>query len=337
MTYDRPNKGATQALSLRDAVQRPEYVSRFKEVLGERAAQFASSIIAVGSTLPSTTDPLSIIAAGMTAALLDLPVNKDLGFAHIVPYKGVAQFQMGYKGFVQLAIRTGQYAQLNACEVYEGELVSFDPLTSELKLDTSLRKSDQVIGYAAYFRLVNGYEHAVYWTAEKVKNHASKYSAAYRGKRSDSPWFTNFDAMGKKTVIKDLISHWGIMSVQLQRAILEDQGVRRSIDADAKIEYVDNQPTVSAPVFNQPTPALFGAGEPKAQEKKPLPTTPPDDNLVRLRELMVKDAKTEAQVLESMRKAGTVDDSLDSLNVIYEFQPSAIVAAIDNWTTLFAQ
>jgi recombination protein RecT len=225
---------------------------RIKEVLGERAPQFCASVVSLtnASDTLRQAEPNSIIAACMTAALLNLPVSKDLGFAHIIPYAGVAQFQMGYKGFVQLAMRTGQYRHLNACPVYEGELVKYDRLTGELIIDEKQRKGDVVIGWAAYMELINGFSHALYWTDAEVQKHAEKYSQAVKKQKKDSPWYTNPTAMKLKTVLKALLSKWGILSVELERALHEDQGVRRTIDSD--VEYLDNGKAAEKPPIELP-------------------------------------------------------------------------------------
>lgn len=225
---------------LKVLLSQPAYVKRFEEILGRRAPQFVASLIQVGTSTIylERCDPNTVIAAAITAAALDLPIDKNLGFAHIVPYGNQAQFQMGYKGFIQLAIRTGQYKFLNCCVVRKGELVKYNELTAEVVLDPTKRESEDVVGYAAYFQLMNGFEHAEYWSKAEVENHAKTYSQAYKSNR-ETPWRTNFDGMALKTVIKSLLSHWGIMSVEMQRALTHDQGIRRDIDSEVVV-YPDN-------------------------------------------------------------------------------------------------
>ena len=167
----------------------------------------------------------------LKAATLRLPINKNLGFAYIVPYKSKGkaqpQMQIGYKGLIQLAMRTGEYRYLNADVVYEGELKGYDKLTGHLDLSGE-KKSDRVAGYFAYLQLLNGFSKAVYWTKEQVIEHAKRFSKAYN---SDySPWKTDFDAMALKTVLRNLITKWGIMSVEMVNA------VDRDIEADAQRE-----------------------------------------------------------------------------------------------------
>lgn len=232
-------------------LQSPAMQKRLNEVLGEKRHQFVSSLISALNTNKQLADcePNSVIFAAMTAASLDLPINPSLGFAHIVPYnvKGikVAQFQIGYKGFVQLAIRSGQYQKINALAVKQGELVKFDRLTEEIEIswieDEEERDKAETIGYIAYFELMNGFKKTIYWTKKEMEIHAEKYSQAYKNdlKKNtyDSFWSKDFDSQGLKTVIKALISKWGIMSIEMQKAIETDQAV---IDENENINYIDN-------------------------------------------------------------------------------------------------
>lgn len=247
-------------MSLRKIAESPAYLNRFKQVLNDRAPQFIASLVQVvsSSSYLAKCDPQTTMAAAITAAALDLPIDRNLGFAHIVPYKDQAQFQMGYKGFIQLAIRTGQYKFLNCCMVKKGELVKYDELTGEVIIDPTKRESEEVTGYAAYFKLMNGYEHAEYWTKQEVEEHARRYSQAYRG-NYETPWKTNFDSMALKTVVKSLLSHWGIMSVEMQRAMTQDQGIRRSVDSD-EVAYPDNDPK---------KPVMEGPDEPTTPKTDP--------------------------------------------------------------------
>jgi recombination protein RecT len=127
-------------------------------------------------------DPNSVIASAMIAATLDLPINPNLGFAYIIPYSKVAQFQMGYKGYIQLALRSGQYKSINATEIHEGELISRNRITGEIIIDEDQKKSDKIIGYVSYFRLMNGFEKTLYMTVDEVTSHGKKYSKSYTSK-----------------------------------------------------------------------------------------------------------------------------------------------------------
>lgn len=227
---------------LRQELEKDGIKNRFNEMLGKRAAGFMSSIITVQNSNPQLKEcePMSIIGAAAVAATLDLPINKNLGFAHIVPYGKVAQFQMGYKGFIQLAMRTGQYQTINACPIYDGEFISENRLTGEIVFDFNAKKSDTIIGFAAYFKMINGFEKTIYWTKEKITNHAKKYSKSFNN--SSSRWQQDFNVMALKTVIKSLISKWGILSIDMQTAIVTDQAVIKSTEIE-DIEYIDGTTT----------------------------------------------------------------------------------------------
>lgn len=214
---------------------------RFEDMLGKKAAGFISSIISVSNQnkMLKTADPVTIISAAAVAASLDLPVNPNLGFAHIVPYRDnksnrvIAQFQMGWKGFVQLAMRSGQYKTMNVSTVYEGEIVKNNRITGEMEFDCEGKKSDKVIGYVAYFKLLNGFEKYLYMTKEQAEKHGKRYSKSYES----GQWSKDFDAMSMKTVIKMLLSKFGILSIEMQKAIETDQAV---IKEDGTPDYVDS-------------------------------------------------------------------------------------------------
>lgn len=243
---------------------------RFQEVLGKKAPQFMASIVNVvsASTQLKVCDANSIMAASFVAASFDLPIDSNLGFAALVPYKrtfkdktgqwikkDLAQFQMMYKGFIQLAIRTGQYEKMNCSEVYEDELLSYNPITGECQFvkdfsQTSQREAgdtEKIVGYYGWFKLTSGFTKELFMSKKEVENHAKKYSQAYRydlnDKKQSSKWTTDFDAMAKKTVIKMMLSKWGILSVEMQKAIVDDQ---KDFDENGEGEYGDNQPDVIA-------------------------------------------------------------------------------------------
>jgi recombination protein RecT len=191
---------------------------RFSEILDKRAPQFMASIINLVSSTRElqAVDQMTVISSCIVAATLDLPVDKNLGYAWIVPYAGKATFQMGYKGYIQLALRTGKYKYINVLEIYEGELKSWNRLTEKLEIDFEAKKSDAVIGYAGYFELVNGFIKTVYWTAEDIKAHKEKFS------KSDFGWKRDYHAMAKKTVLRNMLSKWGILSIEMQNAYTEE-------------------------------------------------------------------------------------------------------------------
>ena len=222
----------------KDFFAQPMIQEKFQEILGQKSKGFITSILQAvnGNNLLQKANHLSIYNAAMVAATLDLPINASLGFAYIVPYKGQAQFQLGYKGLIQLAQRSGQYKRIAATPIYEGQLVSEDPLTG-FEFDFKLKKSDKVIGYAAHFALLNGFEKTLYMSIDKVKAHAQRFSQTY--KQGYGVWHDNFDAMAMKTALKALIGTYGPMSIELQKAVLSDQAV--IIDAETmEVSYIDN-------------------------------------------------------------------------------------------------
>lgn len=234
---------------LKTLLGRDEVKNRFQEIMGKKAPGFISSILSLtnGNAQLQKAEPHSILNAAVVAATLDLPINPNLGFAAIVPYKNTAQFQLQYKGLVQLAMRSGQYKTINVSEVYEGEIKNVNRFTGDYEFGE--RTSDMVVGYMAYFKLVNGFEKYSYMTVDEIKEHAARYSKTYQ--RGDGVWKDNFDAMAKKTVLKLLLSKFGILSIEMQRAQTFDQSSIKSdltvtdVD-DAEIEYVDNASQMEA-------------------------------------------------------------------------------------------
>ena len=195
---------------------------QFKNALGKNSDLFVASLIDVygGDSYLQQCDPLNVVQEALKAATLNLPINKSLGFAWIVPYnksgKLMPNFQIGWKGYVQLAQRTGQYRYINAGEVYEGEYVGSDKITGAVDLSGE-KKSDKVVGYFAFFQLLNGFSKAMYWTKEYVVAHAEKYSKSYDSQYS--AWKTEFDKMAKKTVLSNLLRNYGVMTVQMSTAM----------------------------------------------------------------------------------------------------------------------
>lgn len=221
---------------------------KFEEMLGKRAPQFITSVLQIASSneLLAKADPMSVYNAAAVAATLDLPLNNNLGFAYIVPYnakqkdgsyKCVAQFQMGYKGFIQLAQRSGQFKTISAAPIYEGQLVEMNPLTGFV-FDFTKKVSDKVIGYAAYFALINGFEKTLYYTVEEINKHAGKYSQTY--KKGFGLWKDDFESMALKTGLKLLLSKFAPLSVDMQKAVLTDQGIIKNESA-TEIEYADHE------------------------------------------------------------------------------------------------
>lgn len=218
-------------LGLKALMNTPTMKNKFKEVLKEKSDGFMASVLNLvnNDSYLSSVDPMSIVTSAMVAASLDLPVDKNLGYAWIIPYKGKAQFQLGYKGYIQLAQRSGQYQSLNVIEVYEGELRGWNRLTEQFEFGPEGRLSDKVIGYVGYFELLNGFKKTVYWTKQEIELHKRKFS------KSDFGWKKDFDAMAKKTVLRNMLSKWGILSVEMQKATVTDENVVKDINENGDI------------------------------------------------------------------------------------------------------
>ena len=240
----------TKLNQLKNMLSMDSTKQRFTEIMGKKAPAFISSVLQVVSnnSYLQNADPTSVMASAAIAATLDLSINPNLGFAAIIPFndrqKGqVAQIQIMVKGFKQLAMRSGQYLALNDAIVYEGQLVKEDPFKGEYEFDYYAKKSDKVIGYMAYFKLVNGFEKYFYMTKEQVEAHGKKYSQTY--KKGFGIWKDDFDAMALKTVTKLLLSKYGILSIEMERAITFDQSTIKgditNVDVnELEPEYIDN-------------------------------------------------------------------------------------------------
>lgn len=236
-----------EAKTLKGMLEMPAYKNKFNEMLGKKAAGFMSSIIAVANNnkLLAKAEPATVIGAAAQAAMLDLPINQSLGFAYIVPYKGAAQFQLGYKGYIQLAQRSGQYVDIGAKTVFEGELEYENRLLDKFKFGE--RTGDKVIGYLAYFRLTNGFEKMLFMELDEMIAHAKKYSKSYSG--GTEKWgLAEFDVMAEKTVLKRLLSKYGplsIESIQMSQALSNDGGVI-SMNKDGEFDVDFSGETIDA-------------------------------------------------------------------------------------------
>lgn len=215
---------------------------KFTEILGQKGIGFISSVLSVvnSSNQLVSADQNSIYTAALMAASLDLPINSNLGLAYIVPYnskqsdgswKIMAQFQLGYKGFKQLAQRTGQFSVMNESDVREGEILSYDRLTGKIQFNwiqnDAERLSKPIIGYVSFFELTNGFTSTFYMTKEEVLAHGKKYSQTFK-KFNSGLWKDEFDAMALKTVTKLNLSKNAPLSIEMQRAVLSDQSVIKS-------------------------------------------------------------------------------------------------------------
>lgn len=222
-----------------------------RSVLAGKKDSFVASLtsLVTNNVNLQQCEPLSLMYVGIKATALNLPLDQNLGFAYAIPYrntkKGVteAQFQMGYKGYVQLAIRSGQFSAINVTDIREGEYGGYDLLTGALRVSmVEGREQKKVIGYAAYMRLTNGFEKSVYWTVDEVEQHAKRYSQTYSSKtdyiRNSSKWTTDFDAMAKKTVLKMMLSKYAPLSVEMSDAVRADQAV---FSSEGNMQYIDNK------------------------------------------------------------------------------------------------
>lgn len=239
---------AETQITIKEYLAAPAVQKRIEGMLNERASQFITSVLSLAGADPklAAAEPRSLFNACLMAASLNLPINKNLGFAHIIPYANKrrqiteAQFQMGWKGFVQLAQRSGQYQTINAVTVYEGQLIKEDRLRGN-KYDWDAKTGDDVIGYVSVFTLNNGFEHEIYMSRKEMEAHAKRYSQAYRydleKNIKSSPWSTDFDTMGLKTVNKLNLSKYGPLSIEMEKALVSDQAILRG--DDAKPEYID--------------------------------------------------------------------------------------------------
>lgn len=229
---------------------------KFEEVLGKKTQGFLASVMQVANQ-PQLKGavPATVINAAMMAATLDLPINNNLGFAYIVPYKRKfkdaqgkwsesleAQFQMGYKGFIQLAQRSGQFARIAATPVFEGQLISANPLLG-YEFDWTVPNQGEAIGYVAFFKLLNGFTAELYMSTADVKKHAGKYSQSF--KYGSGVWKDNFESMALKTVTKLLLSKQAPLSIEMQTAQLADQAIVRDVETNS-FEYIDHDESVGA-------------------------------------------------------------------------------------------
>ena len=219
-------------------------------VVGQKDAQaFISSIVSAVQANPQLAECTnsSLLSAALLGHSLNLPPSPQLGKVYFVPYKNTkagvteAQFMLSYKGYLELAMRSGQYKKIHVTDIREGELKSYDPIEDEYIFepitDVSKRNEAPIIGYYGYFILANGFKQALYWSKEKLEAHAKKYSAAYRKGWDSSLWKTDFDSMAHKTMIRQLISKHGVMSVEMQRGFEGDYGIIRE---DGTADYIDN-------------------------------------------------------------------------------------------------
>lgn len=250
---------------LNNTLDNSGYKRRFDELLGKRAPQFVSSLAALINSNEDVlaifqNNPITIIQSALKAAAYDLPIEPSLGYAYILPFKQNAVFVLGYKGMVQLALRTGLYMRLNAVDVREGELISYDRLTEDIEFrweeDNAKRAKIPVVGYAAFYRLKNGMEKTLFMTKDEIDAHEL---ANRKGADKNPVWKNHYDEMAKKTILRRLLSKWGIMSINYLEASPADQEVMRNM-ADGTLD--DTEMPQSQTIENSPNLAPVSPVDP---------------------------------------------------------------------------
>ena len=244
---------------------------------GKNGTKFITSIVSAVNTNPTLQECTnqSILSAALLGESLNLSPSPQLGMYYLVPYndkeKGkVAQFQLGYKGYIQLAIRSGQYKKLNVLAIKEGELVKFDALNEEIEVnliaDEEAREKAPTIGYYAMFEYINGFRKAIYWSKAKMEAHALRYSKGYAAKKGYTFWEKDFDGMAYKTMLRQLISKWGVMSTDFEAAYEADMAV---INEDGSKVYVDNEDVADDPVPMNPPVEAEVVEKPEKKKSEP--------------------------------------------------------------------
>ena len=244
-----------------------------KVVGGKNGERFITSIISAVQTNPALQECTnnSILSAALIGEALKLSPSPQLGHYYMVPFKNTkigvteAQFQLGYKGYIQLAERSGQYRKINVVSIKDGELVRYDPLNEDIEVnlieDEEEREKAPTMGYYAMFEYINGFRKTMYWSRAKMEAHAEKYSPGYRAKKGYTFWEKDFDGMAYKTMIRQLISKWGIMSIDMQTAYESDMAVIRE---DGTPEYVETE-VLEEPIVEDPAEERE---EPKMEEEQ---------------------------------------------------------------------
>lgn len=267
---------STQKLGMTAYLNQDAVKNQINQVIGgKNGTRFVTSIVSAvnANAALKDCDNGSIVAAALVGEALNLSPSPTLGHYYMVPYndkdKGkVAQFQLGYKGYIQLAIRSGQYKRLNVIAIKEGELIKFDPLTEEIEVrlidDEEERENAPTIGYYAMFEYTNGFRKAIYWSKKKMEAHALKYSKGYAAKKGYTFWEKDFNSMAYKTMLRHLISRWGIMSIDMMTAydsdmaVINEDGTRTYVETEDPIEgtatEIQDDPKPAAPV-PEPAPA----------------------------------------------------------------------------------
>ena len=258
------------------------YKKLINSTLGDpkKATRFVTAISSAVATNPAlkNCDAATIVSAGLLGETLNLSPSPQLGQYYLVPFndrknnRTTAQFQLGYRGMLQLAQRSGEYKRINAMAVKEGELLHYDPFNDEIELqyieDEEQREALPTIGYFAMFEYHNGFRKVLYWSKAKMEQHAEKYSMGYKARKGYTFWEKDFDAMGVKTMLRQLISKWGVMSLEMQKAYEADGGV---VNQDGSIDYVDSVENAPQP---EPVPVTAEVVQ-ETPQPDPLPDEPP--------------------------------------------------------------
>lgn len=235
-------------VSHKDFFNAPAVKAKFQEVLKGKENEFVASLLSVvtNNNLLVKASNESIMTAAMKAAVLNLPIEPSLGQAYIVPYGREAQFQLGYKGLIQLAQRSGKYKSINSGVVYKAQFISYNPLFEELEIDFT-QPQDEVIGYFAAFKLLNGFEKVTYWTKEQAYAHGKRFSKSF----NNGPWKSDFDAMAQKTLLKQIISKYGPLSIEMEQAIVADNETEN--EKEAPIDVTPQETESLDDVLGNPT------------------------------------------------------------------------------------
>lgn len=235
------NELTRKAPPIKDLIHNEEFIKRAQDTLGNGTQQFLSSVLSLANSDPKLLkcNSYELYNCCLMAAAIKLPFNQNLGQAYIIPYGEKPQLQIGWKGFVQLAQRSGQFRTINCSDVRTGEIIKNDRLTGEIEFewieDEKTRNEAEVVGYVAFFELLNGFRKMLYMTKSELESHAGKYSQTY--KKGYGVWKDNFDAMARKTVIKLILNKYAPLSVDMEKAIEYDQ-------SDSNGSYLDNKPMI---------------------------------------------------------------------------------------------
>lgn len=263
-----------QKMTFSMAINSTGYQKLINNVIKDPAKRdrFISSITSAVAINPALQecDPSTILSGALLGESLGLSPSPQLGQYYLVPYldkknnRTVAQFQLGYKGYVQLALRSGYYRKLNVFSVKAGELKAWNPISEDLDLeliqDDEIREKTASIGYVATFEYTNGFRKTIYWSKQKMEAHALRFSKGYAAKKGYTFWEKDFDAMAYKTMLRQLISKWGIMSIELQKAFEQD------VIVDDSSDYLETAQPSLAPVTEAPSEIDSGNSIPETPQ-----------------------------------------------------------------------